>query len=920
MKASGWSEVAPDAPCVICTHNSWCSISDDGKFAICRRLDTGQCKQKTDKNGADYWVYSLKGHVVPALTIINGESDGIEAPVDLRLWDKVYRQLLASTKLDQHDRNALHSRGLCNQQIENLQYRTVPRVRKRILDKLYQEHDSKLLEIPGFWKTGRSLRLAAPPNALLIPVWDSLGRVAAIQVKPRDQESGPKYFFLSSKKQGGASPGAPVNFPPNVSHEGSAVRVTEGILKSQVATSIGELPTIGLPGISGWKKIVQPLREFGVTTIVLAFDSDAAHNPHVAKALHRTAEGLSTAGFAVDLEVWQEQDGKGIDDVLHNGNTPNRLHGESAGNELADIIEKASGPSLLTQIEEFSRDRDEDWPTLRCRLEESGIIAEIAMDRGSTRHHVNTLKKGLDLLDSEVKDLRDTISQARAENKSENTSQQRTNDEAVAQLLIQIADKATLFHDKTRTPFAEIAIGDHREVHPIEGREFEEHLSSCLWRLQGIAASSSALTAAKRVICSKAKFDGECIDVHVRIHRDEDTVYYDVGDDNWNVISIDKKGWRILRESPVLFRRHSKSVKQTTPMRGGNVDHLRKFFHLSSTDDWTLLFSWLIAGLIPGTPRPALVIKGEQGTAKSTTARVIRRLIDPSASEVCAPPENEREFVQSISHGWLSVFDNVAAIKAWLSNALCRAITGGAFEKRKLFTDDEDIVIEFRRLILLNGIGDIVTQPDIIDRSIIITLRHFLPGERKTENEFWADFEKQHSHLFGALLDITAKTLFHLPNATAPEGYRMADFAHIGVAVEKAMAWPRGQFTRALKSNAEQQVEDSLEASAVATAVMSLLKLTPSWEGTASDLLSILTNHTSYDCSHSPDWPKRANDLGSELSRVSPSLRKMGIEIQRYRRGHTGQRITSIRRIIEVPPSPTVRVRCRPRKARRRTR
>jgi hypothetical protein len=41
---------------------------------------------------------------------------------------------------------------------------------------------------------------------------------------------------------------------------------------------------------------------------------------------------------------------------------------------------------------------------------------------------------------------------------------------------------------------------------------------------------------------------------------------------------------------------------------------------------------------------------------------------------------------------------------------------------RRLYTDDEELVFRAARPILLNGIEDVISRPDLADRAIFLTL------------------------------------------------------------------------------------------------------------------------------------------------------------------------------------------------------
>ena len=64
-------------------------------------------------------------------------------------------------------------------------------------------------------------------------------------------------------------------------------------------------------------------------------------------------------------------------------------------------------------------------------------------------------------------------------------------------------------------------------------------------------------------------------------------------------------------------------------------------------------------------------------------------------------------------HNYICYFDNVSEIKEWISDQLCRAVTGSGFSKRELYSDDDDIIYNFRRCIGFNGINLGATKADL---------------------------------------------------------------------------------------------------------------------------------------------------------------------------------------------------------------
>ena len=99
---------------------------------------------------------------------------------------------------------------------------------------------------------------------------------------------------------------------------------------------------------------------------------------------------------------------------------------------------------------------------------------------------------------------------------------------------------------------------------------------------------------------------------------------------------------------------------------------------------------------VPDIPHPIRDVHGEKGAGKSIHERVLRRLIDPSGLETLTFPRNTEALAQILSHHYAPIFDNVDNIPPWLSDMLCRAVTGDGSSKRRLYSDDEDINLQLQ--------------------------------------------------------------------------------------------------------------------------------------------------------------------------------------------------------------------------------
>ena len=123
------------------------------------------------------------------------------------------------------------------------------------------------------------------------------------------------------------------------------------------------------------------------------------------------------------------------------------------------------------------------------------------------------------------------------------------------------------------------------------------------------------------------------------------------------------------------------------PQSGGWIKRLRRYLNVTSDSDFVLVVSWVLACLRNRGPYPVLVLLGEQGSAKSTFAAILRKLIDAYKAPLRSLPRNDHELFIAASNTHLLVFDNVSSLPQWLSDALCRLATGGGFGARQLYID-----------------------------------------------------------------------------------------------------------------------------------------------------------------------------------------------------------------------------------------
>src|SRR5262245_27613663 len=209
--------------------------------------------------------------------------------------------------------------------------------------------------------------------------------------------------------------------------------------------------------------------------------------------------------------------------------------------------------------------------------------------------------------------------------------------------------------------------------------------------------------------------------------------------------------------------------------------------NVKTDDEFVLTVAWLLAALRPIGPYPVEALAGEHGSAKSMRTNFLRALVDPNSVPLRAPPRSEHDVYIAARNSHVLAYDNASGLPDWLSDTFCRLATGGGFSTRELYTDQDEVLFASKRPIILNGIDDIATRPDLADRCIVQTLAAISDKKRELESELWAKFEQKRPHILGALLDAVSHGLKALPDVKLDRKPRMADFAQWVTACEGAL-------------------------------------------------------------------------------------------------------------------------------------
>lgn len=457
--------------------------------------------------------------------------------------------------------------------------------------------------------------------------------------------------------------------------------------------------------------------------------------------------------------------------------------------------------------------------------------------------------------------------------------------------LLELVGDCEFWHDSDRRAFATVLIDKHFENMCIDSQEFSIWFSGQCYKHLKEPVGEQAMRDVFNVLKSKAIHDGPCYETFLRIGGRDGRIYLDLGQPDWNLVCVTLDDWQIIEgeNCPLKAIRTGHMQALPTPEAGELLEGLlRPFVNVENERDFRLIVAWLVCAFRDVGEYPILSINGEQGSAKSTLAKLIRLLIDPNKATNRAAPREERDLIVAAYNSRVISLDNLSGVPLWLSDALCRMATGGGFSTRALHTDMDEVVVELENPIILNGIPEIAGRPDLADRSIMISLPAISGENRKSKSEFWTEFEEQRPFILGALLDAVSSALRNLPNIKLDKKPRMANAAEWVSAAEAGLGWEAGTHIADMRANRLKIIEASLENEPVAIGIM---EMDLPWCGTPSRLHEILLDKVRGGI------PKTVNGMGSAITRIKPVMFEGGISIKRLPRGK--QRMYSIEQIFD---------------------
>lgn len=557
----------------------------------------------------------------------------------------------------------------------------------------------------------------------------------------------------------------------------------------------------------------------------------------------------------------------------------------------ATTLDRGANSKWQPEFSEWLKDKeviilpDNDEPGMKyARTVKDGVpwaVIKQLPDLDKKEDVFDWLQKGHTM--NEIEAIPETIlEEIEEEDDSDNEESKEKRTQSSALLNFFKEENAELFLNEEHEPYVEITVGSNKKILQLDSKDFSVWLQHIYYKRTGRTMLQNNLNQVITTLIGEAKFgDTPCVKLNNRVAEYENSFWYDLASNSYSAVKTSKDGWSVETSSPKLFYRYRHQKEQVIPKTGGNINNLFKYINLKEYK--TLFICWLVSCYVPDIPHPMPIIHGEKGAAKSTACVLLKRLIDPSAVETLGLNKDEKSLILNLKKHYYLPFDNVSSISNDMSDTLCRAITGGALQQRKLFTDSEDCIYTFQRCLTINGINNVANRADLLDRSILIELERVSAENRKNLQEVYSDFEADRPYLLGAIFDILSKAMCIFPDVKLSKLPRMADFCRWGYAIAEAMGGQGDEFLKEYDSNQAIQNVEAINADNCAYLIVEFMRNKSDWENRVSLLFKGLQEKAK-DLGLNPNnkniLPQAPNALSRRIKSAKSNLEAVGITFE----------------------------------------
>lgn len=217
------------------------------------------------------------------------------------------------------------------------------------------------------------------------------------------------------------------------------------------------------------------------------------------------------------------------------------------------------------------------------------------------------------------------------------------------------------------------------------------------------------------------------------------------------------------------------------------------------------LILWLFALAFPDLliDKPILLVEGTMGSGKTTVVTHTQLVLTGAEEPMVLQRNKEDDFGVILMRSPIALFDNTDSFIDWVPDAIAAYATGAKWHKRKLFTDDENLVIKPQSFIAVATRNPAsFRRDDVADRCLILRFdRRSSFTDRGTMKD---DLINNRPALYGEYLWYVGQIITRIRQegglSTRNERFRMASFAALGRVIGRVLGWADDEVTNVLSA------------------------------------------------------------------------------------------------------------------------
>ena len=399
------------------------------------------------------------------------------------------------------------------------------------------------------------------------------------------------------------------------------------------------------------------------------------------------------------------------------------------------------------------------------------------------------------------------------------------------------------------------------------------------------------------------------IKVYKRVYYDDEKIIYELDKDkNMNVV-ITKEDIFVTKEVDVFFHHSKYFENQVIPdfVSIKNKDYkllltlIRKHFNFKGNE--VILFAiYLVSSFLgTGINHPIMSISGQKGSGKSSVIRKYCQIVDPKGIGLGNIPKKEDDISLRISENYVNAFDNLSFLNKQISDLFCKCVTGGTNVRRTLYENNDETTFDLKSIVVLNGIEVLISESDLLDRTIFFHLERLSSDKLKTEAELDAEFLKDRPVILALCFSILQLAMIDEKPIDKSGTIRLADFYEWAIRISRVFGYEDKQVISLLQKNQEVVNEQALSENPLAQVLLIYMEYSQERVSTVTELLKVLKKLAVEQQIDVKLLPKQPNVLSRKLNQIKSNLESKGITYSVKNKGYSKVITINNSRARQVP-------------------